>query len=828
MSSIASRYAAWVDRRRWVILATSLALACGALALAVQLPLRSDFATLLPPRSASVVQLRTIQKRARAFGTIFVVVQAQDPDIRERASKALYRRLQQIHETLLANVAYDDSPKLQYFWDNRFLFADLDALIEARDTLEESIREAKLKANPLFVDLSDDDDDDDDDDDGDSDGDGEQSLDDRVSKLRQQLDDAEQKLQGEGDYVSKDGTLQLLILRSTAQSSNIRMGKRLVAEVKRAIADVKADFPAGSVQFGPTGNIISNIAEHRAIVQGMALAAIITVILCAIALFWFYRSFAPVAMSLWSLTVGVITTFAVAKLTVGHLNVITAFLAAIVIGNGVNAGLVLLARYQEEMHSDRSRVEILAAAIAGAARGTLAASLAAGVAYGSLVITEFRGFQHFGIIGSIGMLLCWLSAFSVLPAGLCVLHRTNRIRPQPDGGSGLGRALVRALPRNNKVVVVVGAVLIVVSAAVSWHYVVSDPMENDWKRLRSDSSLSEESEHWYRMVMHRFKRDFRAGISGRFAIALNERAQVPDVIAMMREHDRDKPPQQRLLAQIVAMSDLLPHDQEEKLKVLARIRELLADNGIADLDDKDRELIEQLTPPDDLRALTEADIPEELSWPFIEKDGTSGRIILATSAPRFDAWIVSHRVEFAAGVRRLSWPEGALIGGQAFVVADIIAAMKEDGFKATVLAVIGAIFMVWLVVGRGRHGAITLISGIAGMLCMIALLDVFAVKINFLDFVAVPITIGIGIDYSVNIAVRERQEGHKGTRHVLSTIGASVVLCSYTTIVGYGSLLLSDNAGIRSFGEAAILGEFACILMAVLLTPALLSMLRRS
>ena len=36
-----------------------------------------------------------------------------------------------------------------------------------------------------------------------------------------------------------------------------------------------------------------------------------------------------------------------------------------------------------------------------------------------------------------------------------------------------------------------------------------------------------------------------------------------------------------------------------------------------------------------------------------------------------------------------------------------------------------------------------------------------------------------------------------------------MALCSYATVVGYGSLWFSSNKGIRSFGFAAMLGEIA-------------------
>jgi len=85
--------------------------------------------------------------------------------------------------------------------------------------------------------------------------------------------------------------------------------------------------------------------------------------------------------------------------------------------------------------------------------------------------------------------------------------------------------------------------------------------------------------------------------------------------------------------------------------------------------------------------------------------------------------------------------------------------------------------------------------------------------------VSLPITIGIGIDYSVNIVARARREP---VRRSVGTVGGAVAICSFTTTVGYASLLLSANRGIRSFGTAAMLGELTCLVAALALAPALL------
>ena len=149
--------------------------------------------------------------------------------------------------------------------------------------------------------------------------------------------------------------------------------------------------------------------------------------------------------------------------------------------------------------------------------------------------------------------------------------------------------------------------------------------------------------------------------------------------------------------------------------------------------------------------------------------------------------------------------------------------MNRDGPRASLVAAIGAAIVVDADPGRDptgrghvavrRHRACSCCSRAASLL---------GIRINFLDFVALPITIGIGIDYSVNIAARHRSEGRGSAARILAAAGPAVALCSFTTVVGYASLLFSANQGIRSFGLAALIGEVTCIGAAIALAPALL------
>jgi predicted RND superfamily exporter protein len=54
------------------------------------------------------------------------------------------------------------------------------------------------------------------------------------------------------------------------------------------------------------------------------------------------------------------------------------------------------------------------------------------------------------------------------------------------------------------------------------------------------------------------------------------------------------------------------------------------------------------------------------------------------------------------------------------------------------------------------------------------------------------------------------------------------LLCSWTTIVGYGSLLAAHSQALRGFGAMAVLGEIACLLAAVVAMPVCLSLFVKS
>jgi hypothetical protein len=795
-ANLARRYASWIEHRRWAILAGSLAFALVAAFGASRLRVLADFSYLLPQDVRSVTDLRAIGKRARVLGTAMVAVQSTDPAIRERAAVMLRDKIAGL--PLVSSVTFDDRARREYGWQNRWLFADLSDLQRARAAIEGKIRQAKLDANPLFVGLDDE---------------PAGHARDAADELRDRLRKAEADAAERGELVSPDGKLQMMIVRTAFSSGDVDRDRQLLAGIDQIIAQVRIAVPGA--EMGVAGDVAVSIAEHDSILNGMLLATAVTLTLVLGALIWFFRSALAVGALSWSLAIGTLATFAFTDLVIGHLNLATAFLSSIVIGNGINVGILVTARYLEELRAGRDGAEALAGALANTVAGTLAAALTAAVAYASLMITVFRGFRHFGVIGGVGILLCWCAAYIVLPAALSIARRFG-LRPRAE--PPIGRWLARLLPQNLAVTAVATIALVAGAGVVTARYLTDDPFESDFRRLRSRGAAITEEQRW----MHAIDVAFGQGIDAGFVIAVPHRLDVLPLKARLRAADAGAAPRDKLFARLDSLDDMLPSQQTDKLVVLDQIRELLSSKEIEALPESDRAELARLRPPDDLRVLGDNDVPDALAWPFIEADGSRGKLILAMAGPGYEVWDAHDTVRFADKVRALHLPSDVHLGGASFVFADVLEAVLTDGPRATIASLLGAILVVLLVVGWNRHGFVTIVCGLGGTMLMLGSAALLGLRINFLDFVALPITIGIGIEYAVNIATRERQEGPGSGRAALATTGGAVAVCSYTTIVGYGSLLISANLGIRSFGLAAMIGELTCLGVALFLAPALL------
>lgn len=96
------------------------------------------------------------------------------------------------------------------------------------------------------------------------------------------------------------------------------------------------------------------------------------------------------------------------------------------------------------------------------------------------------------------------------------------------------------------------------------------------------------------------------------------------------------------------------------------------------------------------------------------------------------------------------------------------------------------------------------------------------IKYNFFNFIALPLTFGIGVDYPINVFVRCRQEGFRAYGRIFSGTGMAVLLCSLTTFIGDHTLLGGASLALEGFGKLGMIGETACLVAALFVVPVVL------
>ena len=94
----------------------------------------------------------------------------------------------------------------------------------------------------------------------------------------------------------------------------------------------------------------------------------------------------------------------------------------------------------------------------------------------------------------------------------------------------------------------------------------------------------------------------------------------------------------------------------------------------------------------------------------------------------------------------------------------MIRAMEADGPRATVAA-LGAVILVVLLATRRLGPSVAVLGALlSGVLLTVGGAAWLDVRLNFLNFVALPLTFGIGVDYGINLYDRVEHVGGDSAR----------------------------------------------------------------
>ena len=800
-------------RRPWVFLLCAAVVVATSVKLAAGLEVRSDLRELLPDDVPSVAQVKELIQRVGGDGTIYVNLESErGPEglkAMEALAPVLARDVLALGPDQIRSIELNVLPVQHWYEEHWPLFLSVKDLTKARDAIRAEIKQRKAGANPLAVELDDE-----------EPAAKPAATEDKLLDPKRPLPRAEIRQRFahyvDGFMVHDDKSSLVMIVRPAGTSLGVGETRALLERVQAVIDKHKPELEREHLRVGMAGSFPLGLAEYESIIKDVFGTALLVVALVLVSILLFFRDLRSVLSLGLATLAAVAVTFGVTRLTIGYLNMQTSFLGAIVLGNGINYGLIYLARVKQLRKQGVGLEEACLSGAHDTARATLLAAAATSVSFGTLIIAANKGFRHFGIIGGMGMLLCWFFTFLLVPAFLSVFERVRAVRPsRPDDIEGRARMLAPLLA-HPRAVVATFAVLTVASGA--WFLKnLPNEMERNLDNLTNDRRGQSE------LTRNQDRANKSLGRSIAGSIALLPSREAADAFCDEVDRRSKTPPYDKLIQSCDTISLVLPRAQDEKLglirEILAEVPESVVKRLPADQAARARIIKQDLVAQ---RKVGIQDAPPTLIDRFREKDGHVGRLAVVTAKPDAEIGHAENLQSFVAAARNVvidGKPYDAT--GENVILADLLRNIEVEGPRTTLISFFGVCALV-LVFFRNLRTSLEIMGSLfVGVVLMAGVATVLHLKINFFNFVAYPITFGIAVDYGANVVARVRERGGR-VLLALAEAGPSIALCSWTTIVGYGSLLFSLNRALRSFGWYAMIGEMTCIVTALVLLPALL------
>jgi len=385
-----------------------------------------------------------------------------------------------------------------------------------------------------------------------------------------------------------------------------------------------------------------------------------------------------------------------------------------------------------------------------------------------------------------------------------------------------GHFIIRKAP-------LMASVLLVFTAlgATGFKTLWDNPLEYDFSKLQNKTTKGSGASalHW------RIQEDVYKSSLVPAVILLESDEQARELCPTVRNLVAKIPEKDKVFEACLSLYDLLPpkavSEEESKLRrtLRADILQLMGDRWLKFSDSDLAGLLKRIHRNASEKTPSLKDIPDQLKARFIEKSGDLGLIgfIYPDNAKPLEDG--RNLLNYTKSFRKIWLPGTETIvsaAGEHFILADLLRGISVDGPRASFFAFLCVLALAFVLTGSVKSGllmATCMLFGTWWLLCMQGMIEL---KYNFLNFIALPLTFGIGIDYPINAFVRFRELNYQEFGKVLTTTGTAVILCALTTIIGYSTLLGASNQALVSFAKLALLGELASITSAMVLLPVLI------
>lgn len=170
--------------------------------------------------------------------------------------------------------------------------------------------------------------------------------------------------------------------------------------------------------------------------------------------------------------------------------------------------------------------------------------------------------------------------------------------------------------------------------------------------------------------------------------------------------------------------------------------------------------------------------------------------------------------------------------GEAPLADEEFSTLQENIGVVGLAMLLAMLATLWFAVRSAKLVAAIVTTIVVGLVVTAAVGLLAVGRFNLISVAFVPLFVGLGVDFSIQIAVRfnaERADGAASAQaltRAAAALGAPLALAAAAVFLGFGAFLPTAYVGIAELGVIAGLGMVIALLISVTLLPALILLLR--
>jgi hypothetical protein len=664
-------------------------------------------------------------------------------------------------------------------------------------------------------------------------------------------------------FFTEDGTLALLTCRPKKTNRSFAPAREANSAIRTILAEVGPRHP--DVVLGLTGIPVLETDEMTLSDTDSFRASCLALLGVTLLYFVVYRGCRYPLLTITTLVVGTIWALGWATITVGHLNILSATFAVMLIGLG-DYGVLWVTRYDEARLRGETVAQALYTTAIHVGPSIVTAAATTGLAFFAIMLADFKAVTELGWIAGWGVLLCAGSCIVLMPALIVLLEsspaRSSVRQPIRINSSANNSITNKILPlgiwlpkvsHRPRSILIAGIVIWIISGLFAIN------LKYDHNLLNLQASSLDSVQWEYKLISK------AAGITWD---ALSIARTREEAIKLKLKYE-SLPSVDR----VVEVATLIPDQQDAKLPIIEAIHKRLAHlpamdalptpiasnpqtigklvHRLADLTAHDsdlslaaRDLITRLNTSPKARdylhefdrqfganlarelvrlkavsrpePITLVDIPPELSERYI---GSNGEFLVRAFA-RENLWDYQSLSQFTLSAATVD-PEAT---GKAFRTLEGLRQMKLGFEWAAIYALVSIVLVLLLDFQQFGDLLLALLPlGIGGAVTL-GVLVILNVSLNPANMIALPLIVGVGVDNGVHVLhdYRARQKGQ--LYQISGSTGRGILVTALTTILGFGSLMTARHQGMASLGLTLTIGVSSCMFAALVILPAVLQL----